>query len=57
MKRATLLSCTTLAAIALATSSCSQWLGSQRPLPGETNDAQYDNLEPLDKAPAGTTDR
>jgi hypothetical protein len=52
-----LLSWTTLAAIALATSSCSQWWGSQRPLPGEVSNAQYDNQEPLDKGPASTTDR
>jgi len=56
MKRV-VLSWTTLAAIALATTSCSQWLGSSRTLPGETNATQYDDQEPLDKAPASTTDR
>jgi hypothetical protein len=33
-----------------------QWGGS-RTLPGETNNTQYDNQEPLDKAPGSTTDR
>jgi hypothetical protein len=57
MKRFVLLSWTTLAAIALATTSCSQWSGSSRTLPGSADNTQFHNQEPLDEAPASTTDR